>query len=265
MLIDTHSHIYAEEFDEDRDEAIARAEKAGIGMILLPAIDSESHDRQHRLAGSRPDLFREMMGLHPTSVDANYEENLKIAHNKLFNETERYIAVGEVGLDFYWDTTFRKEQCEALTRQMRWARKLEKPIVLHLRSGREDCAESDAYAEVFRLIDCFGETPPRGVMHCFSGTVEDALRAVELGFLIGIGGTLTYKKSTLPDVVRGIPIENIVLETDDPYLPPVPHRGQRNEPAYMVHVAEKVAELKGLSTDAVATITTNNARALFNL
>lgn len=262
MLTDTHSHIYAEEFDADRDDVVARAEQAGVRLILLPAIDKESYDRQEALAASRPDLFRQMMGLHPTSVGEDYRSDLELAHDKLFSNPDKYIGIGEVGLDFYWDTTYRRQQIEALELQTGWAQELGKPIVLHLRNGKDGGADTDAYAEVFRLLERCAYRG-RGIMHCFSGTMADAERAAELGFLIGIGGSLTYKKSTLPDIVRALPLENIVLETDSPYLAPVPYRGRRNESAYVSIVAQKVAEIKGLSPDEVAAATTTNACQLF--
>lgn len=262
MLTDTHSHIYAEEFDADRDDVVARAKQAGVGLILLPAIDNESYDRQEALAASRPDLFRQMMGLHPTSVGENYRSDLELAHDKLLSNPDKYIGIGEVGLDFYWDTTYRRQQIEALELQTGWAQELGKPIVLHLRNGKDGGADTDAYAEAFRLLERCAYRG-RGIMHCFSGTMADAERAAELGFLIGIGGSLTYKKSTLPDIVRALPLENIVLETDSPYLAPVPYRGRRNESAYVSIVAQKVAEIKGLSPDEVAAATTTNACQLF--
>ena len=262
MLTDTHSHIYAEEFDTDRDDVVARAEQAGVRLILLPAIDKESYDRQEALAASRPDLFRQMMGLHPTSVGEDYRSDLELAHDKLFSNPNKYIGIGEVGLDFYWDTTYRRQQIEALELQTGWAQALDKPIVLHLRNGKDGSADTDAYAEVFRLLERCAYRG-RGIMHCFSGTMADAERAAELGFLIGIGGSLTYKKSTLPDIVRALPLESIVLETDSPYLAPVPYRGRRNESAYVSIVAQKVAEIKGISNDEVAEVTTANACQLF--
>ncbi len=262
MLTDTHSHIYAEEFDTDRDDVVARAEQAGVRLILLPAIDKESYDRQEALAASRPDLFRQMMGLHPTSVGEDYRSDLELAHDKLFSNPNKYIGIGEVGLDFYWDTTYRRQQIEALELQTGWAQALDKPIVLHLRNGKDGGADTDAYAEVFRLLERCAYRG-RGIMHCFSGTMADAERAAELGFLIGIGGSLTYKKSTLPDIVHALPLENIVLETDSPYLAPVPYRGRRNESAYVSLVAQKVAEIKGISNDEVAEVTTANACQLF--
>lgn len=264
MLTDTHSHIYAEEFDADRDDVVARAEQAGVGLILLPSIDKESYDRQEALAASRPDLFSQMMGLHPTSVGEDYRSDLELAHDKLFSNPDKYIGIGEVGLDFYWDTTYRRQQIEALEQQTGWAQELDKLLVLHLRNGKDGSADTDAYAEVFRLLERCAYRG-RGIMHCFSGTMADAERAAELGFLIGIGGSLTYKKSTLPDIVRALPLENIVLETDSPYLAPVPYRGHRNESAYVSLVAQKVAEIKGLSPDEVAKVTTANARRIFRL
>ena len=265
MLTDTHSHIYAEEFDSDRDEVIARAEKAGVGLILLPAIDRESYDRQEQLAESRPDLFRQMMGLHPTSVGENYTTDLELVNVKLFSNPDKYIGVGEIGLDFYWDTTYRNQQIEVLERQIGWAQELDKPIVLHLRNGKDGNSDNDAYDAVFKLLERLSRNKYKGIMHCFSGTMEDAERAVDMGFCIGIGGTLTYKKSSLPEIVKALPLERIVLETDDPYLAPVPYRGRRNEPSYITFVAEKVAEIKNISSEKVADVTTANAKELFNL
>lgn len=265
MLTDTHSHIYAEEFDSDRDEVIARAEKAGVGLILLPAIDRESYDRQEQLAESRPDLFRQMMGLHPTSVGENYTTDLELVRNKLFSNPGKYIGVGEIGLDFYWDTTYRNQQIEVLERQIGWAQELDKPIVLHLRNGKDGNSDNDAYDAVFKLLERLSRNKYKGIMHCFSGTMEDAERAVDMGFCIGIGGTLTYKKSSLPEIVKALPLERIVLETDDPYLAPVPYRGRRNEPSYITFVADKVAEIKNISSEKVADVTTANAKELFNL
>ncbi|MCR4817172.1 MAG: TatD family hydrolase [Bacteroidales bacterium] len=265
MLIDTHSHIYSEEFDSDRDAVVQRAESVGVGMILLPAIDGDSYDRQESLASSRPDLFRQMMGLHPTSVNETYQSALAIAKEKLYANPDKYIGIGEVGLDFYWDTTFRSQQIDALERQVEWARELDKPIVLHLRNGKDGLAGSDAYAEVFDLLRRCPAPNRKGIMHCFSGSMGDAERAVAMGFMLGIGGVVTYKKSTLPTIVSTVPLENIVLETDSPYLAPVPYRGHRNESAYVSVVADKVAEIKGITPSEVAVVTANNAIRLFGL
>lgn len=264
-MIDTHSHIYSEEFDDDRDEVIYRAKTAGVELILLPAIDSESHARQEALAASHPDLFREMMGLHPTSVNENYEAELAIVHEKLFggDTARKYVAIGEIGLDFYWDTTYREQQIEVLRQQTQWAEELNLPVVLHLRSGKDGGEETDAYKAFFSL--CRDAERYNGIMHCFSGSMEDARKAVAMGFLLGIGGVVTYKKSTLPEIVSEVGLENIVLETDAPYLAPVPFRGRRNESSYVKYVAEKVAEITGMSFEEVDAITSDNAKRLFRL
>ena len=265
MLIDTHSHIYAEEFDADRREVIARAKAAGVAMIMLPAIDAETYSRQEELALSQPDLFRQMMGLHPTSVDDNYKQALEETRHRLFSNPEKYIGIGEIGLDFYWDTTYKKQQILALETQVSWASELNIPIVLHLRNGKDGSADTDAYSTIFHLLKGSHNTSHKGIMHCFSGTMADAEQTIDMGFLLGIGGTLTYKKSALPDIVRNIPLEKIVLETDSPYLAPVPYRGRRNEPSYVAFVAQTIADIKELPLEQVANITTSNALKLFNL
>lgn len=262
-FIDTHSHIYSEEFDEDREDVIERATAAGVSCILLPAIDPESYVRQEQLVQSRPDLFRQMMGLHPTSVTASYEEPLNEARQLLFATPEKYIGIGEIGLDFYWDTTYKKQQIEVLEEQFRWAESLRKPVVLHLRNGKEVHEATDAYKNVFRILE--HHSGLRGIMHCFSGTIEDARQAIEIGFLLGIGGVVTYKKSTLPSIVEEIPLEKIVLETDSPYLAPVPYRGKRNESSYVATVAQKVADIKQTTIEQVGEVSAANARALFGL
>lgn len=260
-LIDTHSHIYSEEFDEDRAAVIERATTIGVSLILLPAIDPDSHSRQELLAQSRPDLFRQMMGLHPTSVTQCYDEPLNETRQLLFATPEKYIGVGEIGLDFYWDTTYKQQQIEVLEEQFRWAEELDKPVVLHLRNGKEVKEATDAYREVFHILE--HHTNLRGIMHCFSGTLEDAQRAVAMGFLLGIGGVVTYKKSTLPTIVENTPLEKIVLETDSPYLAPVPYRGKRNESSYVATVAQKVADIKQTTIEHVGEVTSSNARTLF--
>jgi len=260
MLTDTHSHIYAEEFDADRAEVVARALAAGVTTILLPAIDKESYQHQEELAASNPRLFRQMMGLHPTSVGDSWEQDLEIARELLFGAPDKYVGVGEVGLDFYWDTTYRSQQEEALRRQMDWAQELNKPLALHVRNGKEEGC--DAYSVVLDMIESH-HGALRGVLHCFSGSADDARRAVDAGFMLGIGGVVTYKKSTLPDIVATIPLEHLLLETDAPYLAPVPHRGRRNESAYVAIVAHKVAEIKNVSFDTVANSTSENAKRLF--
>ena len=265
MLVDTHSHIYSEEFDNDRDEVVARAEAAGVGRIFLPAIDRDSYDRQDRLSLSRPDFFCQMMGLHPTSINEDYLTGLSKAHSLLFTNPDKYVGVGEVGLDFYWDTTFRDEQVDALSQQMGWADELEKPVVLHLRSGKENSIDTDAYHAIINILKDIGMPSAGCVMHCFSGTLDDALRAVDYGFFLGIGGTVTYKKSSIPDIVKAISLDHLLLETDSPYLAPVPFRGRRNESSYVAIVAQAVADIKGCSVDEVEEVTTANALTLFKV
>ena len=255
-LVDTHTHLYCEEFDNDRAEVVQRALQAGVDTMLLPAIDAESYERQHQLALSHPDHFREMMGLHPTSVKEDYREALSTAHQLLFQNPQQYVAVGEIGLDYYWDRTFEKEQLDALTIQLDWADELNLPVSLHVRN---------AYDDLFSLLRKRNRTHYQGVMHCFSGTVQQAYEAVEMGFHIGIGGVVTFKKSTMAEVAKAIPLERIVLETDAPYLAPVPHRGHRNESAFVLHIAQTVAQLRETPLDTIARVTTDNARKLFRL
>ena len=255
-LIDTHTHIYDEAFDADRLKTIERAENAGVVKMLLPAIDEESHTQQEQLYQSRPDLFCQMMGLHPTSVNADFEKRLDITRQLLFNNPNYYVGIGEIGLDLYWDTTFKEQQIEVLKQQIAWAKQLNKPIVLHVRN---------AHTEILQLLNELNYAHYEGILHCFGGTIEQAQQAIDMGFHIGVGGVVTFKKSLLVQVVEDTPIERIVLETDSPYLAPVPYRGKRNESAFIVEVAKKVAEIKQMSLEGVAEQTTFNAKKLFNI
>ena len=257
-MVDTHCHLYDEAFDTDRDEAVERAVTAGVDTLLLPAIDSNSHSRQEALASAYPDVFFQMMGLHPTSVDDAFEKELAIVQQKLFavDSPVRYVAVGEIGLDLYWDRTYFEQQREVLRRQMEWASQLSLPVCLHVRK---------AYNELFGLLRDLNQRRYSGVMHCFGGSVQEAMRAVEMGFHIGIGGVVTFKNATLAQVAAAVPLESILLETDAPYLAPVPYRGKRNESAYIPVIAQKIAELRGVSVDEVAQVTTQSARILFGL
>lgn len=255
-MIDTHCHLYDEAFDADRHEAVMRAVEADVPVMLLPAIDSQSHAAQEALAQQYPQHFHQMMGLHPTSVDQNYEAELAIVRQKLFAPQRHYVAVGEIGLDLYWDKTFLPQQIEVLRQQMNWARELSLPVCLHVRK---------AYNELFGLLRDLNFGTYRGVMHCFGGSVQEALRAVEMGFYIGIGGVVTFKNATLAEVAAAVPLDRIVLETDAPYLAPVPYRGKRNESAYIPVIASKIAELRGITLREVAETTTRAARQLFAL
>ena len=256
QLIDTHTHIYCEEFDNDRDSVVQRALEAGVCHLIFPAIDDDSYSRQQAVADAYPQFISQMMGLHPTSVAADYQQRLLKAEEILFANPNHYVAVGEIGLDFYWDRTFEKEQVEALRQQLLWAKQLDKPVSLHCR---------EANAEMLAILSEPQYHGLRGVFHCFSGTLEQALQAVRMGFCIGIGGVATFKKSTLPEIISHIPLQSVLLETDSPYLAPVPHRGQRNESAYVKEVAQKVADIFSLPIDEIALQTTHNARLLFHL
>ena len=260
-FIDTHCHLYDEAFDGDRGEAVQRAAEAGVELMLLPDIDSQSTARLDALCESYPRRFRRMAGLHPTSVNADFERELEHVRSRLFASpapmaTASYVAVGEIGMDLYWDRTFIEEQQEALRRQMLWAQELDLPVALHVRK---------AHNEVFSLLRSLGLTAYRGVMHCFGGSVQEAFKAVEMGFYLGIGGVVTFKNATLAEVVKAVPLECLLLETDAPYLSPVPFRGKRNESSYLPLIAQKIADLKVIPLAEVAEQTTHNARSLFRL
>lgn len=255
-MIDTHCHLYDEAFATDRAAAVQRAVDAGVDLMLLPGIDSQSHAAQEALEAEYPEHFRQMMGLHPTSVTADFEPELALVEQKLFHSDHRYVGVGEIGLDLYWDKSFLEEQKEVLRRQMRWARQLDLPVCLHVRK---------AYNELFGLLRDLNFGSYRGVMHCFGGSVQEAHKAVEMGFHLGIGGVVTFKNATMADVVAAVPLESLLLETDAPYLAPVPYRGKRNESAYIPIIADKIAQIKSITPDEVAAVTTASATQLFHL
>lgn len=261
-LIDTHSHLYAPEFDADREEALSRAAAAGVGKLLLPAIDSESHRALFDLCRAHPDLCLPMMGLHPTSINdrPDWRDELQRVEAWLENPPEgvgKWCAVGEIGMDLYWSKAFRAEQEEAFRRQIDLSLRYGLPIAVHVR---------DAWPETLAVMRSYRGRGVRGIFHAFSDTVESARELRTLGdFCFGVGGTVTFKRSAVADVVRELPLDEIVLETDCPYLTPVPYRGQRNESAYVRLVCDKVAELKGISADEVAATTTRNACRLFGL
>jgi TatD DNase family protein len=267
MYIDTHCHLYDEAFDADRDEAVQRALDAGVTTMLLPDIDSTSTPLLEALLQQYPTVFRPMAGLHPTSVKEDFEQELQHVHNILYsspklgegdprNEGGGVCAVGEIGMDLYWDRTFEAQQREVLRTQMLWAEELDLPVALHIRK---------AHNEVFGLLRDLNRHTYRGVMHCFGGSVQEAQRAVEMGFHLGIGGVVTFKNAGMAEVVKSVPLERLLLETDAPYLSPVPHRGQRNESSYIPLIAQRIADLRGITVDEVAEVTTTSARKLFNL
>lgn len=256
-MIDTHSHIYAEEFDEDRVEALQRAWDAGVEALLLPDIDSESRERMFDLAKAYPTKCFPMAGLHPTSVNDNprWQEELDMVEQLLREPPMRLYGVGEIGLDLYWSTDFYKIQREVLHAQLELALQYNLPVVIHTRS---------AYKEMLDAVATYRGRGLRGVFHAYADSVETAKKLAQLGdFVFGIGGVVTFKNSGLDKVVSELPTELLLLETDCPYLTPVPHRGKRNESAYVEFVCRKIAELHGVSAEKIDQITTATAKRLF--
>ena len=254
-LIDTHAHLYSGKFDPDRSEMVQRAIDAGVARMYLPNIDAGSIDAMLALEAAFPEHCFAMMGLHPGSVQPDtYEQELALVEKHLGERV--WAGVGETGIDLYWDKSTLDIQKISFARQIEWAKDLQLPVIIHSRESNEECLELVSAGQDGRL---------RGIFHCFSGTLEQAMRMIDLGFMLGIGGTLTYSKSTLPEVLREVPLESIVLETDAPYLSPVPHRGKRNESAYVALVAEKLAEVKALTTEEIARATTRNALRMFGV
>lgn len=252
MLIDTHCHLYSEEFKEDIASVIERAKDAGVGRFYLPGIDSSAIGDMLALEEKYPGLCIPMMGLHPCYVKENFQQELDMVETWL--NKRPFVAIGEIGLDFYWDTTYSKEQYEAFSCQMQWAVDRDLPIVIHTRN---------AMPETIETVKPFAEKGLKGIFHCFSGNAAEAKQVTDMGFYLGIGGVLTYKKSGLAEALEQIGIEKLVLETDAPYLAPVPYRGKRNESSYLAAIATKLAELKNLDIATVSAITTANAQKIF--
>jgi TatD DNase family protein len=252
ILIDTHCHLYASEFDADREAVIQRALAAGVERFYLPAIDSGHTGGQFRLEEQYPGQCRSMAGLHPCSVKESWREELKVVEELLGRRS--FAAIGEIGLDFYWDKSFTLEQYDAFETQIGWARALGLPVIIH---SRESMTESIA------VVKKNSGDGLSGIFHCFSGSIEQAREVVDMGFYLGIGGVVTYKKAILQDVVRTMGLDCMVLETDAPYLSPLPFRGRRNESSYLLYILEKIAEIKGVSTEEVARVTTENAERVF--
>ncbi|MDD3636634.1 MAG: TatD family hydrolase [Bacteroidales bacterium] len=256
QFIDTHTHLYLEDFDHDRQEMIKRAISRGIHRFLLPNIDQDSVKPLLQLCEDFPANCFPMIGLHPTSVKEDWQKQLSHFKEQLKYHPETFIAIGEIGLDFYWDKSFATQQLEALRMQFDWAKQMQKPVAIHTR---------EAFPEMLTEIQKAQNGSLKGVLHCFTGTLEEAKKAVDLGFYLGIGGVLTYKKSSLPEIVKHLPVERLILETDAPFLPPVPYRGKRNESAYLFETAVKLAAILEIELDKLAEITTQNANELFNL
>ncbi len=253
-MIDTHSHLYSTDFDYDREEMVARAMLAGIQKVYLPAIDSSTHEAMMQFAELHPGFAIPMMGLHPCYVEANYLQELAIVEDWLKKST--FAAIGEIGLDYYHSTEFKGQQIDAFRRQIHWAKDLNLPIVIHTRSAMD---------ETIKMVAEEGEGKVKGIFHCFGGDERQAIKIIEMGYMLGIGGVVTYKNAGLADLVAKLPLESMVLETDAPYLTPVPFRGKRNESAYVKYVAEKIAQLKNISVEEVVEVTTANAKKVFGI
>ena len=251
-IIDTHTHLYLEDFSEDISQVIQRSRQAGVQKLYLPNIDSSSINNMLALEQQFPGICIAMMGLHPCSVNDNYRQELNIIKEWL--DQRPFAAVGEIGLDYYWDKTFIEQQKLAFQQQIEWALALDIPIVIHSRDSLQDCIDMVRQNQKGKL---------RGIFHCFGGTPEEARQIMDLNFLMGIGGVVTYKKSGLADVLRSIPLSSLVLETDAPYLTPVPFRGKRNEPAYLKYIIDTIAEAKKCTAEEIAGATTLNAQKLF--
>jgi len=252
MIIDTHTHLYLNDFAGDIDAVIKRAGDEGVEKFYLPAIDSTETENIFALEKKYPGKCFAMMGLHPCSVKENYKEELEMVYHWL--QQRKFAAIGEIGLDLYWDKTFIDQQYESFHRQIEWALQFDLPVVLHTR---------EAVQQSIDVIKEYAGKNLRGIFHCFGGTLRNAMDIIGTGFYLGIGGVVTYKNSGLAEVIKEIDIKNIVLETDAPYLTPVPFRGKRNESSYLKYIVQKIAEIKNISAEEVAEITTNNAEKVF--
>lgn len=256
MLIDTHSHLFLEEFAEDLEAVIERAQIAGVSHIFMPNIDSATIESLLGVCSRYENYCFPMIGLHPTSVNENYHSELDVVLRELKSD-KKYVAIGEVGMDLYWDKTYEKEQVAVLSKQLEWALDFNLPVVIHCR---------DAFDSICEVLRKFSGSSLRGIFHSFTGTAAEAMYLMEhFDFLLGINGIVTFKKSTIPDVLKVIPLEKIVLETDSPYLAPVPCRGRRNESANVKYVLLKVAEIYGKTPEEVAKITSESALKVFGM
>ena len=253
-LIDTHTHIYDPAFDLDREAAVQRALEAGVGMMLMPNVDVSTIQPMLETHELFPDCTRMMMGLQPEEVKEDYKSVLALMEREL--DRNIYIGVGEIGLDFYWDATFEHEQLDAFETQLGWAKQLHLPLSIHCRN---------AFSFMARILEKHQDGGLHGVMHCFTGSEEEAQAYLDLGFHLGLGGVTTYKNCAVKDFLCNIPLDRIVLETDAPYLSPVPHRGKRNEPAFMADTAKRIAEIYQIPLEELAETTTNNVKSLFKI
>ncbi len=253
-LIDTHTHLYLPEFDSDRDEVIKNALSSGVDKMLLPNIDIHSVQPMNKVVNRYRGICYPMLGLHPTSVKEDYLSQLDALEETM--DLIKVIAIGEIGIDLYWDKTFIREQAEALRRQVALAIDKNLPVAIHSRN---------AFPEIFSILDEFRGRGLRGVFHAFTGDNETAVKAIDMGFLLGIGGIVTFRNSGLDNVVKSTGVDHIILETDSPYLAPVPHRGKRNESAYISIINRRIADILGKDADVTAEVTAKNSRSLFNI
>jgi TatD DNase family protein len=254
ILTDTHTHLYSEEFKEDRTTMIQRALDAGVSRLFLPNIDCNSIQPMLDLVWQFPENCFPMMGLHPCLVDIHYEAQLFQIQKWL--KKRKFYAIGEIGLDYYWSLDFKEQQIIAFKKQLQWAIQFDMPVVIHARNSTDD---------IIAIIKDMQHPKLRGIFHCFSGNEEQAKQIIALGFYLGIGGVLTFKNSGLDKAIENISLQHMVLETDSPYLAPVPYRGKRNESAYIVDIAKKLAELNQLSIEEVAEVTTQNSKTIFGI
>ena len=253
-LIDTHTHIYDHQFSLDRNEAMQRALDAGVGIMLLPNVDASTVAPMLELHDQYLNCTRVMMGLQPEEVKEDYKEVLSMMEKEL--ERGIYVGVGEIGLDFYWDATYEKQQLDAFETQLDWAKQLHLPLSIHCRN---------AFDKMVKILEKKQDGDLRGIMHCFTGTEEEAKAYLDLGFHLGLGGVTTYKNCGVKVFLPDLPLDKIVLETDAPYLAPVPCRGKRNEPAFLVHTAQRIADILQMPVEELAAVTTANAKSLFSL
>jgi len=251
-LVDTHTHLFLDQFDEDRDQAVQRAQAERINSLFLPNIDKDTIPKVWQMTRDYPGQCYAMMGLHPCSVDEDYKTHLKAVEAEL--SKEQVYAVGETGLDFYWDNSCTDAQKASFEQHIEWGKQLKLPVIIH-------CRES--YDAIYELLKKHNDSSLFGILHCFTGTLEEAEKMIDLGFYLGLGGILTFKNAGIDQVAKDIPLDSIVLETDSPYLAPVPNRGKRNESSYTVHVAKKLAEIKDIKLEEVAEQTTQNAKTIF--
>ena len=254
MITDTHTHLYSSQFKEDQSEMMQRAKEAGVTRFFIPAIDSTYTDKMFQLEKDYPNDVFLMMGLHPTSVKENYLEEL--AHVKKWIDEKKFYAIGEIGMDLYWDKTFLTQQQDAFRTQIQWAKEKKMPINIHCRN---------AFDEVFEVLESEKGDDLRGIFHCFTGTLEQAKQAISYNMKLGIGGVATFKNGKIDKFLNEIDIKHIVLETDAPYLAPTPYRGKRNESAYLTNIVDKLVDIYGLSFDEIAAITTQNSKDVFGI